>query len=86
MLRRPRRIRHPISVTFVDGYTLVRTSVDYHDLLRPAESAIGFVGRLQRHQIAGLRNMGSCSIPAASTSLLPFNAFLGDTKSPLDTN
>jgi len=30
--------------------------------------------------------MGSCSIPAASTSLLPFNAFLGDTKSPLDTN
>jgi hypothetical protein len=32
-----------------------------------AESAIEFGRRLQRHQIAGLRNRGSCSIPTAPT-------------------
>ena len=36
--------------------------------LRSAESAIGFARRLQRIQIAGLRNMGSCSIPTAPTN------------------
>jgi hypothetical protein len=34
-----------------------------------AESAIGFGRRLQRHQIAGLRNRGSGSIPTAPTNL-----------------
>jgi hypothetical protein len=43
--------------------------------IESAESAIGFGRRLQRLQIAGLSNMGSCSIPTApadlcSTSLL----------------
>ena len=33
-----------------------------------AESAIGFAGRLQRHQIVGLRNRGSCSIPNTLTN------------------
>ena len=32
-----------------------------------AESAIEFGRRLQRHQIAGLKNRGSCSIPTAPT-------------------
>src|SRR5262249_29006894 len=36
-------------------------------LCQSAESAIGFGRRLQRLQIAGLRNMGSCSIPTAPT-------------------
>ncbi len=50
--------------------------------LRSAESAIGFGGRLQRHQSTGLRIVGSCSIPTAPTKisqiLLPFrtSAFL----------
>ena len=35
-----------------------------------AESAIGFGGRLQRRQVAGLRVLGSCSIPTAPTSFL----------------
>jgi len=37
--------------------------------LESAESAIGFGGRLQRREIAGLRNRGSCSIPTAPTKL-----------------
>jgi CheY-like chemotaxis protein len=36
-----------------------------------AESAIGFGRRLQRPQAAGLRIMGSFSIPTAPTNLLP---------------
>src|SRR5262252_6295697 len=38
--------------------------------VQPAESAIGFGRRLQRLQIAGLRNRGSCSIPTAPTNHL----------------
>jgi len=33
-----------------------------------AEPALGFGRRLQRRGIAGLRNVGSCSIPTASTN------------------
>jgi len=33
-----------------------------------AESAIGFGRRLQHREIAGLRNMWSCSIPTAPTN------------------
>ena len=39
-----------------------------------AESAIGFGRRLQRPQAAGLRIMGSFSIPTAPTNLLPANS------------
>ena len=35
-----------------------------------AESAIELGRELQRHQIAGLKNRGSCSIPTAPTNLL----------------
>jgi hypothetical protein len=40
-----------------------------HEPIESAESAIGFGRRLQRREIAGLRNMGSCSIPTAPTNL-----------------
>jgi hypothetical protein len=38
-----------------------------------AESALEFGRRLQRHQFAGLRNRGSCSIPTAPTNILTEN-------------
>src|SRR5215831_7652557 len=38
--------------------------------VQSAESAIGFGRRLQRREIAGLRNRESCSIPTAPTSNL----------------
>jgi hypothetical protein len=37
----------------------------------PAESAIGFGGRLQRREIGGLRIIGSCSNPPALATI-PF--------------
>jgi hypothetical protein len=37
-------------------------------IFQSAESAIEFGRRLQRHQITGLRNRGSCAIPTAPTN------------------
>ncbi len=43
--------------------------------IQSAESAIEIGRRLQRHQIAGLRNRGSCSIPTTPTKTFE-NQFL----------
>jgi hypothetical protein len=37
--------------------------------VQSAESAIGFGRRLQRREIAGLRNRGSCSLPLTSSGI-----------------
>ena len=51
-------------------YVTLETRSMFGEFLRQsAESAIEFGRRLQRHQIAGLKNMGSCSIPTAPTNI-----------------
>jgi hypothetical protein len=70
-------MRSPLRLALTPaGLYLPRTSLGPQDAggelyEPPAESAIGFGGRLQRREIAGLRMIGSCSNPPALATI-PF--------------